>query len=94
MSARLRALKRTLFASAALFAALLTFLSLQMLLGRDPAVRAPQQVAAAKQAPASEGERGSFLGSILSLAARVVTDGDEGHDGAGSGGPSLKTQTS
>jgi len=92
MSARMSAFRRALLISAALFAVLLTFLSLQMLRGRDPSVRTAQ-VQTAAPATAPKNEEGSVLASIVGFAASVISeDGDEHDDGGGSS--SMKTQTS
>ena len=94
MSSRIHALRRALVVCAALFALLLTFLSLQMLRGRDPSVRTAQvRTSAPAPAAAAKDEEGSVLSSIVGLAASVITGGDDEHgDGGGSG--SVKTQTS
>jgi hypothetical protein len=91
MSARIHALRRALIVCAALFALLLTFLSLQMLRGRDPSVRTAQ-VQATAPAAAAKDEEGSVLSSIVGLAASVIADGDDEHDD--DGGSAVKTQTS
>ncbi len=92
MSPRMRALRRTLFAGAALFAALLTFLSLQMLRGRDPSLRAGTQARVAQPAPRTEREGGdSLISSIVGFATSVISEGD---DGGSSSSPSVRTQTS
>lgn len=91
MSARIHALRRALIVCGALFALLLTFLSLQMVRGRDPSVRTAQ-VHTSAPAAAPKGEEGSVLSSIVGFAASVIADdGDEHGDG---GSPSVKTQTS
>jgi len=93
MSSRIHALRRALVVCAALFALLLTFLSLQMLRGRDPSVRTAQvRTSAPAPAAAAKDEEGSVLSSIVGLAASVISDGGDEHDGGGSG--SVKTQTS
>ncbi len=89
MSSRIHALRRALVVCAALFALLLTFLSLQMLRGRDPSVRTAQ-VHSAAPAAAPKDEEGSVLSSIVGFAASVITDGGDQHGG----GSSVKTQTS
>ena len=91
MSARIHALRRTLVVCAALFALLLAFLSLQMLRGRDPSVRTAQAHTSTPVAASKDAE-GSVLGSIVGLAASVISDGGDEHDGGG--GSSVKTQTS
>jgi hypothetical protein len=90
MSSRIHALRRTLLVCAALFAVVLTFLSLQMLRGRDPSLQTAQ---APVQKPATQrADDGSLLTSIVGFAASVITEGDDDeHDG---GGSALKTQTS
>ena len=93
MTSRIHALRRALVVCAALFALLLTFLSLQMLRGRDPSVRTAQvRTSAPAPAAAAKDEEGSVLSSIVGLAASVISDGGDEHDGGGSG--SVKTQTS
>ena len=92
MSARLTTLRRALVACAVLFALLLTFLSLQMLRGRDPSVRTAQARASAPATKAATTDDGSVLASIVGFAASVITDG--GDDDHGDGGSSMKTQTS
>jgi hypothetical protein len=95
MIARMHALRRALVACAALFALLLTFLSLQMLRGRDPAVgTAPVRASAPAPAAAPKDEEGSVLSSIVGLAASVITDGGDEHDDGGGSGASVRTQTS
>ena len=91
MSSRIHALRRALVVCAALFALLLTFLSLQMLRGRDPSVRTAQVHTSAPVAAAKDDE-GSVLSSIVGFAASVIADGGDEHDGGG--GSSVKTQTS
>ena len=91
MTSRIHALRRTLVVCAALFALLLTFLSLQMLRGRDPSVRTAQAQASTPAAAAKDDE-GSVLSSIVGFAASVISDGGDEHDGGG--GSSVKTQTS
>ena len=92
MSSRLLALRRTLVVCTALFAVLLTFLALQMLRGRDPAVPAAQARAAAP-VTAPTADDGSLISSIVGFAASVITEGDDDgeHD---DGGSSMRTQTS
>jgi uncharacterized membrane protein YfcA len=87
----MRALKRALLASAALFAALLTFLSLQMLLGRDPSVRTGTQARAANPAPASEGRGDSLVGTVVGVATSILADGDDGEE---SSAPAVRTKAS
>ena len=92
MSSRIHALRRALVVCAALFALLLTFLSLQMLRGRDPSVRTAQvRTSAPAPAAAAKDEEGSVLRSIVGLAASVISDGGDDEHG---GGSSVKTQTS
>ena len=91
MSPRIHALRRALVVSAALFALLLTFLSLQMLRGRDPSVRTAQ-VRTSTPAAAAKDDGGSVLGSIVGFAASVISDGGDEHDDGG--GSSVRTQTS
>jgi len=91
MSPRIHALRRALVVCAALFALLLTFLSLQMLRGRDPSVRTAQ-VRTSTPAAAAKDDGGSVLSSIVGFAAGMITDGGEKHDGGG--GSSVRTQTS
>jgi len=91
MSSRISALRRTLVISAALFAVVLTFLSLQMLRGRDPSLRTAQTQAAK---PATQrADDGSLITSIVGFAASVITEGDDDEHDGGSGG-SVRTQTS
>jgi len=92
MSARLHALRRTLIACGALFAVVLTFLSLQMLRGRDPSLQAAQAHASAPHTATSTADDGSVLSSIVGFAASVISDGGAEHDGGT--GSSVKTQTS
>ena len=93
MSSRLLALRRTLVLCAALFAVLLTFLSLQMLRGRDPSLQTAQ--APAPKPAVQRADDGSLLTSIVGFAASVVTEGDDDeHDDDGGGGGSVRTQTS
>ena len=91
MSPRIHALRRALVASAVLFALLLTFLSLQMLRGRDPSVRTAQ-VQTSAPAAAAKDDGGSVLSSIVGFAASVIADDGDDHDGGG--GSSVRTQTS
>jgi uncharacterized membrane protein YfcA len=90
MTARIHALRRALVVCAALFALLLTFLSLQMLRGRDPSVRTAQVQTSAPASPAKD-DGGSVLSSIVGFAASVIADGGDEHDG---GGSSVRTQSS
>lgn len=90
MSHRLLALRRTLVVCAALFAVLLTFLSLQMLRGRDPSLRTAQVQPV--KAQTERADDGSVLSSIVGFAASVITEGDDGDHGGG--GSSVRTQTS
>jgi hypothetical protein len=91
MSSRLLALRRTLIICAALFAVLLTFLSLQMLRGRDPSLQSAQAPAARPEV--QRADDGSLLTSIVGFAASVITEGDDDgeHDG---GGSAVRTQAS
>lgn len=91
MSPRLLALRRTLIVCAALFAVLLTFLSLQMLRGRDPSLQTAQ--AHAPRPAVQRADDGSLLTSIVGFAASVVTEGDDDEHDDGGGG-SVRTQTS
>ncbi|MCU0313655.1 MAG: hypothetical protein MUC84_06290 [Solirubrobacteraceae bacterium] len=93
---RLRLLRRTLAASAALFAALLVLLAAQLALGRDPAVRdgaargagEPTQTAAVPEAEASIGD--VVVSTVLSALAGDEDDEESGQESA----PALRSGTS
>ncbi len=82
-------IKRTLYASGALFGALFVLLSAQMVLGRDPALgsgrltAASSQTAQVRRTSGSEHER-SIVDRVLSLAQGALGDNGQSSDGGSS----------
>jgi hypothetical protein len=85
-------IKRTLYASGALFAALFVLLSAQMVLGRDPALgaRATRATQTAQVRGGGAHER-SIVDRLLSLAGSALSGGD--HGGGASSGQSQSSQS-
>jgi len=83
-------IKRTLYASGALFGALFVLLSAQMVLGRDPALGSgqrggPTQTAQVRRSSGSGQER-SIVDRVLSLATSALKGDDQGSGTSSSSG--------
>jgi len=89
-------IKRTLYASGALFGALFVLLSAQMVLGRDPALGSGRRAAASTQTAqvrrsSGSGNERSIVDRVLSLATSALSGNDRGASSS-SGGGSAHTQ--
>jgi hypothetical protein len=86
-------IKRTLYASGALFASLFVLLSAQMVLGRDPALgsRAPKAPVQTAQVRRGGEHEQSIVDRLLSLAGSALSGGD--HGGAAPSGQSQSSQS-